>query len=419
MRILFYGLNYAPEPVGIGKYSGEMATWLAARGHELRVITAPPYFPRWQVGGGLNSGGEPYRNRHRRERLEGVRVWRAPLWVPVRPTGVTRLVHLASFAISSLPPLLAQARWQPELVITVAPAFFCAPGALLLGRCVGSRCRTWLHVQDFELDAAFELGMLKGGWIRRLAEGWERQTLRSFDRVSSISLAMVQRLVEKGVDASRTRLLPNWVDLQAIRPQNQEQRAHNAYRLELGIRPEQTVLMYSGSMSRKQGLGILAEVIRRLGERRDLIWLLAGEGPNKAELAAACGDWPQVRLLTLQPLERLNDWLNAADIHLLPQRAAAADLVLPSKLLGILASGRPVVASSPQGSELAELAQQSGLCVTPEDADAFTDAVRRLADDPHLRQAKGLRARQLAEMRFGREQVLSRLEQDLTALLMQ
>lgn len=417
MRILLYGLNYAPEQVGIGKYSGEMASWLAGRGHELRVITAPPYFPSWKVGRGLHKGAERYRNRYSQERLDGVNVWRAPLWVPAKPTGVTRLVHLASFAISSLPHLLAQARWQPELVITVAPAFFCAPGALLLGWRVGSRCRTWLHVQDFELDAAFELGMLKGGWIRRLAEAWERKTLRSFDRVSSISQAMVKRLVEKGVEPSRTRLLPNWVDLEAIVPQEEEARVCNPYRLELGIRPEQTVLMYSGSMSRKQGLGILAEVIRRLGERRDLVWVLAGEGPNRAELAAACADLPQVRLLSLQPLERLNDWLNSADIHLLPQRGAAADLVLPSKLLGILASGRPVVASSPEGSELAELAQQAGLCVMPEDAVAFTEAVRRLADDRYLRQTTGLRARQLAEMQFGRERVLTRLEQDLTALL--
>jgi colanic acid biosynthesis glycosyl transferase WcaI len=417
MRILFYGLNYAPEQVGIGKYSGEMATWLAAHGHEIRVMTAPPYFPRWQVGGDQHCGSKRYRNRYSREWIEGVKICRSPLWVPARPTGVTRLVHLASFAISSLPPLLAQARWRPELVITVAPAFFCAPGALLLGWRVGRRCRTWLHVQDFELDAAFELGMLKGGWIRRLAEAWERKTLRSFDRVSSISQAMVKLLLEKGVEPSRTRLLPNWVDLEAILPQGEEARVRNPYRLKLGIRPEQTVLMYSGSMSRKQGLGILAEVIRRLGERQDLVWLLAGEGPARAELAAACGDLPQVKLLTLQPLERLNDWLNAADIHLLPQRAAAADLVLPSKLLGILASGRPVVASSPEGSELAVLAQQAGLCVMPEDADAFTEAVRRLADDRHLRATTGLRARQLAELRFGREQVLSRLERDLTALL--
>jgi colanic acid biosynthesis glycosyl transferase WcaI len=121
----------------------------------------------------------------------------------------------------------------------------------------------------------------------------------------------------------------------------------------------------------------------------------------------------QVRLLPLQPVERLNDWLNLADVHLLPQKAGAADVVLPSKLLGILASGRPVVASSPEGSELGDLAEQAGLRVDPEDPIAFAAAVRQLVDDGELRSQLGGRARQLAVERFGEEAVLRRLEGEL------
>ena len=192
MNILLYGLNYSPEPVGIGKYSGELAGWLASRGHQVRVITAPPYFPAWQVAAG-------HRNRFGLEQVEGVRVRRCPLWVPRSPSGLTRLLHLASFALSSLAPLLMQRRWRPDVVITVAPAFFCAPGALLLGRLCGRRMITWLHIQDFELDAAFELGLLKGRLLRSLAEAWERST-SMFCRVSN-GTAMVQSLVQ-GVSSS-------------------------------------------------------------------------------------------------------------------------------------------------------------------------------------------------------------------------
>jgi colanic acid biosynthesis glycosyl transferase WcaI len=120
-----------------------------------------------------------------------------------------------------------------------------------------------------------------------------------------------------------------------------------------------------------------------------------------------------VKLLPLQPPERLNDWLNLADVHLLPQRAGAADLVLPSKLLGILASGRPVVAASPAGSELGQLANTGGLRVDPEDATAFAEAVRKLALDPYRRQQLGKAARLLAEHNFGREAVLERMERNL------
>ena len=142
---------------------------------------------------------------------------------------------------------------------------------------------------------------------------WGRQR---FDRVSSISTAMVQRLGAKAVAPSRSLLLPNWVDLEQIRPQLGAARLHNTYRQELGIGPDQLVLLYSGSMNKKQGLDLLVDVIHQLADLPQLVWLLAGEGPTKGELVAATAGLPQVRHLPLQPSARLNDWLNAADIHL-------------------------------------------------------------------------------------------------------
>ncbi|MGK9797801.1 colanic acid biosynthesis glycosyltransferase WcaI, partial [Salmonella enterica subsp. enterica] len=88
-------------------YTGEQARWFAARGHEVRVVTAPPYYPAWRVGTGYRAW------QYRREQHDGVQVWRAPLWVPSRPSGLKRVLHLASFAASSVPCLLAQWRWRP------------------------------------------------------------------------------------------------------------------------------------------------------------------------------------------------------------------------------------------------------------------------------------------------------------------
>jgi colanic acid biosynthesis glycosyl transferase WcaI len=403
LKLLIYGLNYAPEPVGTGKYTGELALWLAHRGHSVRVITAPPYFPQWRAAF----------NGYRRESAAGIQIWRCPLWVPQRPNGLTRLIHLASFALSSLPVLLRQWQWRPDVVITVAPAFFCAPAASLFCALRGRGCSSWLHIQDFELDAAFELGILKGRLLRGLAQAWERHTLRGFDRVSTISAAMLERLKAKGVPAGRCVLLPNWVDLSEIRPQGEQERAANPYRLELGIDNEQLVLLYSGSMNKKQGLQLLLDVARRCADLPNLLWLLAGEGPGKQELQEASSHLANVRILPLQPPERLNDWLNLADIHLLPQKAGAADLVLPSKLLGILASGRPVLACSPATSELGLIAAEAGVQVEPEQPEQFADALRLLVHNPRLRQALGRRARQLAEQRFGINALLPGLECEL------
>ncbi len=120
MKILMYCLNYAPELTGIGKYTCEQAEWLAARGHEVRVVTAPPYYPAWRVGEGYRAW------QYSRERRRWVEVYRAPLWVPRKPTGVTRLLHLASFAVSSLPSLMAQLRWRPDALFVVEPPLMCA-----------------------------------------------------------------------------------------------------------------------------------------------------------------------------------------------------------------------------------------------------------------------------------------------------
>lgn len=400
MKLLIYGLNYAPEPVGIGKYSGELAEWLAARGHQVRVISAPPYFPEWQAKG----------NRYHREQRRGVSIWRCPLWVPKYPSGLSRLLHLASFAISSFPVLIAQGIWKPDVVITIAPAFFCAPGALLLGKICGKGTTSWLHIQDFELDAAFALGILKGRLMRGLAESWESKTLRGFDTVSTISEAMRQRTMAKGVRPEATYLLPNWVDLDAIQAKGAQLGEPNAYRNELGIPDKAIVLLYSGSMNKKQGLELLVEVIRELKMVSDLIWILAGEGPTKAELVVSTAGMANVQLLPLQPAERMSDWLSLADIHLLPQKGGAADLVLPSKLLGILASGRPFVASSPEGSELGKLAELAGVRVDPDDSRGFSKALCQLVSDGELRARLGFRGRLIAEKTYGKERILEQLE---------
>ena len=132
MRFLILGINFSPELTGIGKYSGEMAEWLAARGHEVRVVTAPPYYPEWRVDSGYSSWR--YQVERASPGLAVKDVWRCPLWVPSAPGGVKRLLHLGSFAFSSAPIVTARAFWRPDLVMAVAPTLLTAPAALLASR---------------------------------------------------------------------------------------------------------------------------------------------------------------------------------------------------------------------------------------------------------------------------------------------
>mgnify|MGYP003607745925 CR=1 FL=1 len=405
MRILLYAINFAPELTGAGKYTGEMAQWLTARGHEVRVVTAPPYYPQWQVQ-------PPYRaNRWQRERWQGIEIWRCPLWVPPKPGGLKRLLHLASFALSSLPVMLGQARWRPDWILMVEPTLFCAPTTLLTAQLAGAH--SWLHIQDFEVDAAFELGLMAAPSARRLALGLERGLLRRFSQVSTISEKMYERLLAKGVARAQASLFPNWVDLQAVQPL-----AHpSVFRAELGLADDAVVALYAGNMGQKQGLEILIDAARLLQDQPRLVFVLAGAGSARSRLETLAADLPNVRWLPLQPVERLNELLNLADIHLLPQRADAADLVMPSKLTGMLASGRPVVASAAPDTQVARVVNGCGLVVLPGDAHAFAAALRELAADPARRHELGLAARAQAEHDLGCEAILSRFERTALAAL--
>ncbi len=407
MKLLLYGINFAPELTGIGKYTGEMAAWLAAQGHEVRVVTAPPYYPAWAVWPGYSA------SRYRTETWRGVTVYRTPLWVPRKVTGLRRLVHLASFALSSIPALLAQWRWRPDVVWVTEPPLFCTPGALAFAKLRSAKA--WLHIQDYEVDAAFELGLLKGATMRSWVAAGERWLMRRFDRVSTISQRMLERAASKGTEDARLVFLPNWADVSAIQPLQ----ADSPFRAELGIPSDAVVALYSGNMGAKQGLELLAEIAVKLQEHAGLHFVFCGGGAGRADLMKRCEGLPNVRFMDLQPVERLGDLLGLADIHLLPQRADAADLVMPSKLTGMLSSGRPVVAGARPETELGKVAAQCGITVPPDDAKAFAEAIVTLASQPELRRTLGRHARDFAEQRFDQNAVLRQFEQDLQSCIAQ
>jgi len=93
VRVLIHSIDYAPEVISGGNYNGEMCDWLTNRGHEVRVVTAPPFYPEWRVREGYSAWA------YRRERIAGVGVWRSPTWIPAEPSAMKRLLHLTSFAV--------------------------------------------------------------------------------------------------------------------------------------------------------------------------------------------------------------------------------------------------------------------------------------------------------------------------------
>ncbi|MFP5423950.1 MAG: glycosyltransferase WbuB [Gammaproteobacteria bacterium] len=407
MKILIYGINYLPELTGIGKYTGGLAEWLAARGHEVHVITAPPYYPNWEIE-------KDHKNRYATSYLNDVQITRVPIWVPKKPSALKRLIHLSSFLLSSVPALWQERKFRPDIVFLVEPPLVCAPAAIFFAKCF--RAASWLHVQDFEVDAAFSLGILRSEKLKRFALRLELALLYRFNIVSSISGKMISLLEKKGVSPSRIFSFPNWADVDEIHPLDGEIR----YRSELKIKGGVAVFLYSGNMGHKQGLELLGALASALAHRADLHFVFCGNGPGRAALEDQCSGNKNVSFLDLQPKSRLCELLNLADVHLLPQREDAADLVMPSKLTGILASGRPVIVTARADTELARVVAidaNCGLVVPPGDIDALVESALWMIENPVLRSSLGIAGRVYAEKFLSQKRILQAVEEKMLGVL--
>lgn len=392
-------LNYAPETTGVGLYSGELAQTLAARGHSVSVLCGNPHFPQWKLYDG-------YRAFHWMHTIEeNVTVTRCPIYIPAKIGGGNRLMHYASFLMSAaLPGLRAARGFRPDLVIAAAPSLMSAPLALAIARISGAA--SWLHIQDFEVEAAFATQHLDAhGMLARLARGFERRMLKSFDRISSISPEMCDKTAEKGVAADIIYEMRNWASIDTVRPQ-----ISSTYRDRWNI-GDRHVALYSGSIGRKQGIETIAEAARLLDRRDDLVFVICGNGPGREKMEAAAAGLRNIQFHDLQLKENLGELLNLASIHLLPQRADAADLVLPSKLTNMLASGRPTVAGVRKDRGLAREVEGAGLIHEPEDPVAMAIAIERLLDDADLRARFGAEARRKAEQLWDREVIIDKFEE--------
>jgi len=343
--------------------------------------------------------------------MNGVDVWRCPLFVPAVPRGKNRLVHLASFALSSLPVMIRQAFWRADVIIAIEPPLFCAPAAWLIARLSGAKC--WLHIQDFEVDAAFELGIVRHGWLKRSVLACERWMMRRFNVVSTISQSMVARLHDKSI--SEPVLFPNWSDVSQLQYKDADARQ---FRSDHGVGAHACLCLYAGAISHKQGLETLLRAALKLP---DYSFVICGDGATReklqrlAEKLALCN----LTFIPPQPRQRFSAMLAAADIHMVIQKHGAADLVMPSKLTNILAIGGLALVTAEVDSELGRLAEGEAACVyrcEPENIDALADAIRLLNAKPELSDKIRCNAKTYADDHIVMDQVLGQFEQRIKSL---
>ncbi len=400
MRILIYSYNYHPEPIGIAPLMTELAEGLVKRGHQVRVVTAMPNYPQRQIY-------EDYRGKwYLNESKNGVQIQRSYVWIRPQPNLLDRILLEASFVVNSFIPALFG--WRPDVILFTSPSLpACLPAALLGWL---RDCPVVLNLQDILPEAAIHVGLIRNKFMIRAFAALEKFAYHTATKISVIADGFVENLLSKGVPASKIIQIPNWVDINFIRPLPKED---NAFRTAHQLNGK-FVALYSGNIALTQGLETVIKAAVLCREYPDITFVIVGEPKGLQRLQQKCTELgaDNVLLLPFQPRERLPEMLAAADVGLVLQKQNVVSFNMPSKIQVLLASGRAILASVPPNGTAAKALRQSGggVIVPPEDPKSLAAAVLDLYQNPAKTETLGYKSRKYAKEHYAFDQALNQYE---------
>ena len=411
MRFLVICPHLEPDVAPTGAVMSQIVTELALSGHEIHVVTALPWYRGRRVAPGWR--GWPLRRCHPGETLPAiiddanaarsgaagagargaVTVTRVHPFPTVRGSIVARAAGFAGFTLLAA-AAAALRRARPDAVLAMSPP-------LTLGLAGWAAARRFdvplvFNVQDVFPDAAVGVGAVRGRRLIAAARRLERRVYHASDAVTVLSEEMRANVCAK-VDPGRgslVRVIPNFCDPEAIRPQRRD----TSYRAEHGL-GERTVVMYAGNVGYSQPLEMLVAAARACRDRPDVVFVVNGDGSARGALEASAAGLPNLVFVDFQPATRMAEVLASGDVHVIVLRKGLAYSSVPSKLYSILAAGRPVVASVDPGTEVVRVLEEAdcGEAVAPGDEGAFIAALRRMIDDQPGRARMGARGRDFVE----------------------
>lgn len=408
MRILVLSLYYWPDDTGIAVFARGRCEYLASRGHEVTVCTGMPFYPQWRIR-------QEYRRRMIvREQHDNVTILRNVLYVPKKVTSARRIVHEASFAAGVV--VRAFTAKRPDLILIISPPLALGAVAILLSR-------VWhvpysFHVADLQPDAAQDLGMLQQGRLMRALHWLERVSYKNAALVSTLTEGMRQRILEKGFSADKVVLFPDWADpsLYKIPLPGRGER----FRREYGF-GDQFLVVHAGNMGVKQGLEVVLGAAEIDRDRTELRYVLVGDGAVRSQLQQRARSLRlrNVSFLPLQSRDMFNEMMAATNVALVTQLGSVRDIVFPSKVLTLLAAGRPVIASIGEESEVARVLEESnaGVRVPPENPEELSRAIQSIQEQPDQLQTMGECGRAYASSRWNKDGTLLALDLKLRQLV--
>jgi colanic acid biosynthesis glycosyl transferase WcaI len=376
-RILLISYNFSPEPTGIGKYNGEMINWLVDQGYDCSVITSYPYYPHWKVNENYSKRKFLFTTEERFSEKSGgkLSLYRTPMYVPLNPSGIKRMILDFSFFVSGFLGLLRLVpKKKFDLVVIIAPSFQNGLLGVLYKKLRDGKLL--YHIQDMQIEAARDLNMIRSKAIINSLFKIEKYILKNSDIVTSISEEMVRRIELKA--NKKTHLFPNWADTKLFFPIEDKEELKKQF----GFDRDDKIILYSGAIGEKQGLVSILYAAEKFKHYTNLKFVICGSGPYKPKLEALAQNMclENIIFFPIQPFENFNRFLNMADVHLVIQKANASDLVMPSKLTSILAVGGLALITANKGSGLNSLIEKydMGVLVEAENQAALNSGIEQI-----------------------------------------
>lgn len=371
--ILWIGYNFSPEPTGIGKYSAEQIQWLAKNGYECTVLASYPYYPYWRVQ-------EPYFKERFWYKTEvehfdsggSITIHRCPMFIPGTPSGVKRILLDFSFFLSALFKLVGLIPGKKfDVVITILPSVSLGLLGILYKKI--RKAKLICHVHDLQIEAAHDLKMIKSERAIHLLFKLERYIFNQCDDITCVGEGMARKVKEKA--RKDIPLFFNTTDLTMFHPITEKAHIKQLF----GFNPNEKIILYSGAIGEKQGIESILYAAEKFKSYKEIKFVICGCGPYRDNLMLLAQQMrlQNVKFIPLQPIEKLNVFLNMADLHLIVLKSDAADLVMPSKLNTVLAIGGLALVTANPGSGMHTIVQdhQMGILVDAENQEALNEGI--------------------------------------------
>ena len=379
MRVLMINQVFYPDVAATAQHGHDLARYLVSQGHEVTAIASRSLYG--QKGAALPS----------KETVDGIEIRRVGRSFFGKSSIIARIADFVYFYIAATLRALFLPRHDVVICFTTPP--FISLSGRIVRFFKGSRVVYW--VMDLYPDLPIAVGVMKEvSFASKFFEWVNRSCLKASDMNVVLGRCMQDRVLAKGVDPEKVQLIGVWSDQEEVHPVPRDE---NTFRKKWNV-DDRMLIMYSGNLGLGHDVSTFLESARALRDDDRIRFAFVGGGKKKPEVEAYVHEHSLEKTCILapyQPREELDELLSAADVHLVSLLEGVEGIMVPCKLFGILAAGRPALFIGSTSSEIALVLEENncGKLVRQGDSESLTRAITEYADNPEERIAAGDRAR--------------------------